>query len=99
MTTEEVPPGTVEFLLAERHRLLGLVGRLTKEAEEYDTPAWRANEELNQQVLRMTDVIAEEVRCLSHLRNELTGRVEGEAARKFFAVIDRAIQRLGEELT
>lgn len=50
---------------------------------------------LEQLFVSVLTAIREEVRCLSHLRNELLGRVEGEAATKFFPVIDRAIERLG----
>jgi len=40
----------------------------------------------------------EETRCLAHLRSELTGRLEGAAAQKFFAVVDRAMSRLNAAL-
>lgn len=42
----------------------------------------------------VAEAAREEARCLAHLRDELAGRVEGEAASKFFGVMDRALRRL-----
>lgn len=86
----------VENLNPETAKLRAEVERLERRAIE----AWGQQQEkviqFREEAAHMRQVIDEELRCLNHLRDELAGRIDGEAGKKFFPVIGRAMDRLNE---
>ena len=83
--------------LDESNRIVGADGEtLVAEARRFtfeEAARVSADRRLQTAAPEMADELAENVRRLSILRNELTGRIEGEAAHKFFGVVDTQIAR------
>ena len=100
----ELPPNAREKALIEgRDGALALAKRHMEQRHRVLREARRDWDTLQGVIARLTNeaahmrkAIDEEVRCLGHLENELRGRIDGEAALKFFPVIQRAQKRLSE---